>query len=110
MERPPSADVDALPDVCAPAGGVDDQVHAGAGGPQLLSRISGGIAQDRFNGHHGAPIVARGLDPRVVQTLLGHSDIEMTQLYLNDRGLSRNEWKRVAVATDREETVHGTDR
>ncbi len=34
----------------------------------------------------------------------------MTQLYLNDRGLSRNEWKRVAVATDREETVHGTDR
>lgn len=41
--------------------------------------------------------VAQGMDPKVVQTLLGHSDIEMTELYLNDRGLSRNEWKRVAV-------------
>lgn len=42
--------------------------------------------------------VAQGLEPKVVQTLLGHSDIEMTELYLNDRGLSRNEWKRVALA------------
>jgi len=33
-----------------------------------------------------------------VQTLLGHSELEMTELYLNDRGLSRNEWKRVEVA------------
>lgn len=41
--------------------------------------------------------VAQGLDPRVVQTLLGHSDIEMTELYLSDRGLSRNKWKRVEV-------------
>jgi site-specific recombinase XerD len=41
--------------------------------------------------------VAQGLDPKVVQTLLGHSELEMTELYLNDRGLSRNEWKRVEV-------------
>lgn len=98
MERPPSADVDALPDVCAPAGGVDDQVDAGAGRARLFSRINWGIAQDRFNGHHGAAIVAQGLDPKVVQTLLGHSDIEMTEMYLNDRGLSAHKWKRVTVA------------
>lgn len=41
--------------------------------------------------------VAQGLEPKVVQTLLGHSELEMTELYLNDRGLSRNEWKRVEV-------------
>lgn len=41
--------------------------------------------------------VAQGIEPRVVQTLLGHSEIEMTDVYLNDRGLSRNVWRRVAV-------------
>jgi site-specific recombinase XerD len=41
--------------------------------------------------------VAQGLNPKVVQTLLGHKDIEMTELYLNDRGLSAAEWKRVAT-------------
>jgi hypothetical protein len=30
--------------------------------------------------------------------MLGHSELEMTELYLSDRGLSRNEWKRVEVA------------
>ncbi len=45
-----------------------------------------------------ASMVAQGLDPKTVQTLLGHSELEMTELYLNDRGLSRNEWKRVEVA------------
>lgn len=42
--------------------------------------------------------VAQGIDPRTVQTLLGHSDIEMTELYLSDLGLSRNKWKRVQLA------------
>lgn len=42
--------------------------------------------------------VAQGMDSKVVQTVLGHSDIEMTELYLNDRGLSRDKWKRVEVA------------
>jgi len=42
--------------------------------------------------------VAQGIDPRIVQTLLGHSDIEMTELYLNERGLSKNKWKRVDLA------------
>ena len=30
--------------------------------------------------------------------MLGHKDIEMTELYLNDRGLSAKTWKRVALA------------
>jgi site-specific recombinase XerD len=54
--------------------------------------------------------VAQGLEPKVVQTLLGHSEIEMTELYLNDRGLSRNEWKRVAVSAVPEEASNGIDR
>ncbi len=35
---------------------------------------------------------AEGYD---VQTLLGHKDAEMTGIYLDDRGLSAHEWKRV---------------
>lgn len=50
--------------------------------------------------------VEQGMDPRVVQTLLGHSDLEMTELYLNDRGLSRNEWRRVAVGQAPEAAPH----
>jgi integrase len=38
---------------------------------------------------------AQGLD---VQTLLGHKDAEVTSLYLDDRGLSAKEWKRVSQA------------
>ena len=41
---------------------------------------------------------AQGLDRKVLQTLLGHSDIEITEIYLNDRGLSRNDWKRVPMS------------
>lgn len=42
--------------------------------------------------------VEQGIEPKIVQTLLGHSDIEMTEMYLHDRGLSAHQWKRVAVA------------
>ena len=37
---------------------------------------------------------AEGKDP---QTLLGHSHHEMTEIYLNDRGLSDGTWKRVQL-------------
>jgi site-specific recombinase XerD len=41
--------------------------------------------------------LAQGVDPRVLQTLLGHTDIEMTKVYLNERGLAAHKWKRVPV-------------
>jgi len=41
--------------------------------------------------------VAQGVSPSTVQTLMGHKDLEMTQVYTDDRGLSAHEWKRVAV-------------
>lgn len=37
---------------------------------------------------------AQGID---VQTLLGHKDPEVTSMYLDDRGLSAKNWKRVAL-------------
>lgn len=39
--------------------------------------------------------IAEGMRPDVVQTLLGHAHAEMTALYLNDRGLTAGDWKRV---------------
>ena len=36
----------------------------------------------------------------VVQTLLGHKHAEMTALYLDDRGLSAGDWKRVDVPSE----------
>ena len=41
--------------------------------------------------------VAQGLAPDVVQVLLGHSNIEMTEIYMDDRGLSAREFKRVSL-------------
>lgn len=41
--------------------------------------------------------VEQGMAPAVVQTLLGHSDIEMTKVYLNERGAEVKRWKRVAA-------------
>ena len=38
---------------------------------------------------------AQGVD---VQTLLGHKHAEMTEVYKDDRGLSRDEWKRVSCS------------
>lgn len=45
--------------------------------------------------------VEQGMDPKVVQTLLGHSNLEMTQLYMDDRGLTAREFKRVEVPSPR---------
>lgn len=39
---------------------------------------------------------AQGID---VQTLLGHKHAEMTELYVDDRGLSKDQWKRVGAQT-----------
>jgi integrase len=39
--------------------------------------------------------IAEGMAPATVQTLLGHKHAEMTSLYLDDRGLSAADWKRV---------------
>lgn len=41
--------------------------------------------------------VAEGMAPKTVQALLGHKDAEMTAVYLNDRGLTDGEWKRVSA-------------
>lgn len=46
---------------------------------------------------------AQGVD---VQTLLGHKHAEMTAVYRDDRGLSRNEWKRVTQAKPDEALSH----
>lgn len=42
-------------------------------------------------------VIAEGMRPEVVQTLLGHAHAEMTAIYLNDRGLTAGEWKTVQV-------------
>ncbi len=39
--------------------------------------------------------IAEGMEPAVVQTLLGHKHAEMTKVYLDDRGLTEAEWKTV---------------
>jgi len=36
--------------------------------------------------------IVEGMRPEVVQTLLRHKHQEMTQVYLNDRGLSAADW------------------
>lgn len=41
--------------------------------------------------------IAQGLTHEQVQTLLGHKHAEMTDMYLDDRGLSGGEWKRVPM-------------
>ncbi len=43
--------------------------------------------------------IAEGMPPETVQTLLGHKNIEMTEVYLNDRGLTDAEWKTVQTGT-----------
>lgn len=41
----------------------------------------------------------QGLPRETVQTLLGHKNAEMTELYADDRGLSAHKWKRVMLPT-----------
>lgn len=100
--------------------------HSAAPGPTLLRTAGGGSIERsslsaRFHEHIVAVLgdgayamhewpslhearslsartyVAEGMTPAQVQTLLGHKHVEMTSLYLNDRGLSDGEWKRVEV-------------
>ena len=96
-------------------------LRTAGGGPIEMSSLSARFCEhikavmgDKDPGMHRRPslhetrslaartYVAQGLDPKVVQTLLGHSDIEMTEMYLNDRGLSAHQWKRVAVPAQEE--------
>ncbi|MFG6440507.1 tyrosine-type recombinase/integrase [Roseateles sp. LKC17W] len=42
--------------------------------------------------------IAEGMSPATVQKLLGHKHAEMTQLYLDDRGLTDAEWTKVEAA------------
>lgn len=39
--------------------------------------------------------ISEGMEPEVVQKLLGHKNAEMTAMYLDDRGLTDAEWKTV---------------
>lgn len=41
--------------------------------------------------------IAEGMEPATVQTLLGHKHADMTEVYLDDRGLTAKEWKTVEV-------------
>jgi enterobacteria phage integrase len=43
--------------------------------------------------------IAEGMTPETVQTLMGHKHADMTDLYLNDRGLTAAEWKTVDLPT-----------
>lgn len=42
----------------------------------------------------------QGIPKAVLQVLLGHKNSEMTELYMDDRGLSDEEWKRVKLDTE----------
>lgn len=41
--------------------------------------------------------MAEGMTEKTVQDLLGHKDAEMTQVYLDDRGLTDKDWKQVSA-------------
>jgi enterobacteria phage integrase len=45
----------------------------------------------------GRTYITQGLTREQVQTLLGHKHAEMTDMYLDDRGLSAGQWKRVST-------------
>lgn len=41
--------------------------------------------------------IDEGMQPSTVQTLLGHKHLDMTEMYLDDRGLTAADWKTVDV-------------
>ena len=70
---------------------------------ELIVAVCGEDAYQRFEWpslHEVRSLSARtyiseGMTPAQVQTLLGHKHSEMTQIYLDDRGLTEAEWKTV---------------
>lgn len=72
---------------------------------ECIVAVCGPDAYEQYkwpSGHEMRSLAARlydaeGKDP---QTLLGHSHREMTELYLDDRGLSNGVWKRVSVSAE----------
>lgn len=99
--------------------------QAGKPGPTLLRKAGGGaiemsslstrfaecicaVLAEQDPGNHIRPSLheVRSLGARLfdeqgvdVQTLLGHKHREMTEIYVDDRGLSRDQWKRVQACT-----------
>lgn len=104
-------------ELCRHAGKPGDHLLRTAGGrPIKLTSLSGRFAEciravcgEHAYAEHEWPslhelrslaartYVDQGMDPKVVQTLLGHSNLEMTQLYMDDRGMNGREFKRVEV-------------
>jgi integrase len=81
---------------------------------ELIFAVCGPDAYRRFEWpslHEVRSLSARtymreGMPAATVQTLLGHKNEEMTEVYLDDRGLSAKEWKTVELA----QTIdHGND-
>lgn len=74
---------------------------------ELIVAVCGPDAYRRFEWpslHEVRSLSARtymreGMPAATVQTLLGHKNEEMTEVYLDDRGLTAAEWKTVEVAT-----------
>ncbi len=101
-------------EMCRSAGKPGPTLLRTAGGKaielsSLSARFSEGIRTvlgEDAHGEHEWPSLheVRSLAARLyraeghdVQTLLGHKAAEMTEMYVNDRGLSSREWKRLVI-------------